>query len=172
MEALFPAPGLAYRIHTRVAGNGSLGHPRFVGLSAWHAAQVAREAKALVPSAYAWAQDGAGKAELHYQQILDRAVRCPDPFVRTHGAWIVRRLSPDCSRIELSLWPKKRDEKRLLYAMGWETANVQLGTPEATTAVQEDLAGRPKGWLRKAIKRMAKATRRDWKDWKRAAKAA
>ena len=61
------------------------------------------------------------------RKLLDTAVRCRDPFVRFQKRWIVRRLAPDCSRIELSDMPRERDEIRLLRAMGWETANVHLG---------------------------------------------
>ena len=60
--------------------------------------------------------------------ILERAVRVPDPFVHVFGRWLLRRLAPDCSRIEIDSLPAKRDEERLLYAMGWETANIHLGS--------------------------------------------
>jgi hypothetical protein len=68
---------------------------------------------------------------IRYQEALDRSVRDIDPFVRLRGSWIVRRLAPDCSRVELASMPKERDESRLLRAMGFETANVHLGTPRA-----------------------------------------
>ena len=58
-------------------------------------------------------------------------MRCPDPWVRLRGTWIVRRLAPDCSRIELSALPQQRDEIKLLHSMGLETANVHLGTAKA-----------------------------------------
>ena len=81
------------------------------------------------------------------------------------GPWLLRRLSPYCSRIELTALPKKRDEGKLLYAMGWETANVHLGDQSQIKAVQRDLAARKSGWLRKAAKAMTKVTLADWKDW-------
>ncbi len=92
-------------------------------------------------------------------------MRCRDPFVRMEGQWLLRRLSPYCSRIELTALPKKRDEGKLLYAMGWETANVHLGDQRQIKAVQRDLAARQSTWLRKAAKAMLKATLADWKDW-------
>jgi hypothetical protein len=99
-----------------------------VAVAEWRGGSVAREAKALAPSACVWAEQGKGTAPVLYQKILDCAVRCRDPFVRLEKRWIVRRLAPDCSRIELAALPRERDETRLLHAMGWETANVHLGS--------------------------------------------
>ena len=92
---------------------------------------MAREAKALAPSACVWAATGKVSERIRYQEALDRSVRDIDPFVQLRGSWIVRRLAPDCSRVELASMPKERDESRLLRAMGFETANVHLGTPRA-----------------------------------------
>ncbi len=170
LERLMPEPGLKYRIAHRVAGLGSLGRERYVAIVDWRGGKIAREAKALVTSAYVWALDGKGKKDILYQQVLDHAVRCPDPFVRTRGRWIVRRLAPDCSRIELSALPKQADEVHLLYEMGLETANVHLGSKKAISKVVRDLEKRPARWLHEASEAMAKATLRDWKNWKSAGK--
>ena len=166
LEHLMPEPGLDFRVVRRRAGLGSLGRQRFVALTEWHGGKVAREAKALVPSACRWACDSEGPSEILYHAIISRAVRCRDPLVQVRGRWIVRRLAPDCSRIQLASLPKERDEARLLHAMGWETANVHLGSKEAVKAVRRDFDKRPSGWLRAAAKAMVKATTRDWKDWK------
>src|SRR5579863_7903943 len=136
---LMPEGGLHWHVSHRVAGLGSLGRQRYVALAEWRGGSVAREAKALAPSACVWAETGGGTAPIHYQEILDCAVRCRDPFVRLQRRWIVRRLAPDCSRIELSALPKERDEIRLLSAMGFETANVHMGTPKARNAILADL---------------------------------
>lgn len=92
-------------------------------------------------------------------------MRCRDPFVHVHDEWLLRRLSPYCSRIELSSLPKKHDESKLLYAMGWETANVHLGSEKAIKALLRDLTKRKAAWLPGATKAMVKATVSDWKDW-------
>src|SRR6202162_5028619 len=107
IEHLMPAPGVPYRLTHRTAGLGSLGHARYVALADWHGGRIAREAKALVPSSSYWAQcleaeKACGPAEILYQNIINRAVRCPDHFVQLHGRWIVRRVAPDCSRILLA----------------------------------------------------------------------
>jgi uncharacterized protein (DUF2252 family) len=167
IEHLMPERGLAYRVVHRVAGLGSLGRQRFMGIADWHGGKVAREAKALVPSACIWARNDQGPTEILYQAILSPAVRCSDPFVQLRGRWVVRRLAPDCCRIELASLPAKRDESRLLHAMGWEAANVHLGSKNAINAVRRDLKKRPAGWLRAASKKMMKATISDWEDWKR-----
>jgi hypothetical protein len=65
----------------------------------------------------------------------------------------------------LTALPKKRDEGKLLYAMGWETANVHLGSRKVMKAVQRDLATRKSKWLREAAKAMTNATITDWKEW-------
>jgi hypothetical protein len=90
-----------------------------------------------------------------------------DPFVKYDGRWMVRRLAPDCSRIELASLPQERDEARLLYSMGWETANMHWGSPQAIAKVKRDLSARRGRWLHKAAKAMCKVTLEDWQDWRR-----
>jgi hypothetical protein len=167
LEQLLPAPGLVYRVAHRVAGLGSLGRERFVALTDWHGSRVAREAKALLPSAGVWAKDDKGSKKILYEEIITSAVRALDPYVHLCGRWIVRRLAPHCSRIELAALPKKRDEERLLYAMGFETANIHLGSKGAIKAVRRDLARRKSGWLHAAALKMGELVRKDWEDWRR-----
>src|SRR5262249_39399006 len=157
-----------HRIVHRVAGLGSLGRERYVSIGDWRGGRIAREAKALVPSACLWAQGGRGPREIFYQACLSRAVRCRDPFVQLRGHWIVRRLAPDCSRIELTSLPEQREEVRLLGAMGWETANLHLGSPLSIRAVLGDLKKRRRDWLHVAAKAMLRSTKDDWKDWQNA----
>ena len=169
MEHLMPEPGLNYRVAHRVAGLGSLGRERYVALADWRGGKVAREAKALAPSACVWAADERGPAEILYQAMLSCAVRCRDPFVQSRGHWIVRRLAPDCSRIELSSLPGERDETRLLQAMGYETANLHWGSKKAMPAVKRDLKGRRLGWLHLAARQMVRAVTSEWEDWRKTA---
>ncbi|MGH8336402.1 MAG: DUF2252 family protein, partial [Gammaproteobacteria bacterium] len=169
LDRLMPEPGLDYRTVRRVAGLGSLGHVRVVALAQCHGARVAREAKALAPSAIGWA--GGKEGKIAYQTILDRAVRDPDPFVELRGSWIVRRLSPHCSRIELAVLPRNRDEIRLLFAMGWETANIHLGTSGARRSISRHLDRMKPVELLSAAKNMARSVTRDWHAWKEAQKA-
>lgn len=164
IERLMPERGLRWCIMHRIAGLGSLGRERYVALADWHGGSVAREAKALAPSACVWAENGKATAPIRYQEILDRSVRCRDPFVRVRKRWIVRRLAPDCSRIELSALPKERDEIRLLHAMGSETANIHLGSAKPQV-LQRDLKGRRRDWLFETAGVMEKAVLADFKEY-------
>jgi hypothetical protein len=82
--------------------------------------------------------------------------------VRFQKRWIVRRLAPDCSRIELVAMPGERDELRLLHAMGFETANVHLGSIKAGTLLT-DLKKRPRNWLLRNARAMEKSILADFK---------
>ena len=97
-------------------------------------------------------------------------MRVLDPWVQLSGSWIVRRLAPDCSRVELAALPKDRDEQKLLHAMGQETANVHAGDAQAKAAIQADLQQRHAHWLGKAAEAMAEATQEDWKQWRKTQK--
>ena len=167
IEHLMPVRDLQYRIARRVAGLGSLGHQRYVAIAEWKGGKIAREAKALVSSACYWAKEYEGPPEILYQAIIGRAVRCLDPFVQLRGRWIVRRLSPHCSRIELIDLKAQGEELRLLHAMGWETANIHLGTSAARKPVLRHLQNQKGRWLHKATLEMAQSVRADWKEWKK-----
>jgi uncharacterized protein (DUF2252 family) len=166
LEHLMPERHLTYRLLRRVAGLGSLGHVRLVAVAQCHGGRVAREAKALVPSSIHWARETSGPGEIMYQAIIGRAVRCPDPFVQMRGRWIVRRLSPHCSRIELNVIPRNRDELKMLFSMGWETGNIHLGSQNAIKEVRRHLGTLKPNWLYAAAKDMAKAVTRDWRAWR------
>ncbi len=167
LESLLPEKGIRYRVAHRIAGLGSLGRERYVALAEWRGGKVAREAKALFESACVWAGGKGGAKKIFYEEILQRAVRGPDPFVHLRGRWIVRRLAPHCTRIELASVPKERDESKLLRTMGFETANVHLGTKGAARTVRADLKQRPGDWLHESVKAMVKAVKKDWEDWKK-----
>ena len=166
LESMLPERGIKYEVAHRVAGLGSLGRQRYVALATWRGGRVAREAKALVPSACFWTGEGK-ETEILYQAIITQAVRCPDPFVQLRGNWIVRRLAPHCSKIELSSLPARRDELKLLSAMGWETANIHLGTRGSEKAIRADLGKRKAKWLRTSARRMAAMVHLDWNRWKK-----
>ena len=77
-------------------------------------------------------------------------------------------------RLSLGVYPAvslksaraKRDEMRLLHAMGTEAANVHLGNRTRTKAVLADLRRRKGRWLRSAARLMAKALEHDWKEYR------
>ena len=158
-----PDKDLETTVVHRVAGLGSLGRERFTALARWAGGRIAREAKTLAPSAGVFAS-GRDDRHNYHQDLLDRALRCPDPFVRIEKRWVVRRLAPDCSRIELGALPKERHELLLLRAMGWETANVHLGTARPR-ALKVALEKRKRGWLNRAAQEMERAVLADFKDY-------
>ena len=166
IQHLLPDREIDYRIAHRVAGLGSLGHARYVALANWNGGLIAREAKALVPSSCYWAGDHHGPHEILYQSIISRSVRCPDPFVQLRGHWIVRRLSPHCSRIELTALEVQASEVRLLHAMGRETANIHLGTKGAAKRISRHVRRQKRKWLHEATQAMLKRVFADWTVWK------
>ena len=166
--AAMPARDLDVRFARRVAGMGSLGRPRIVGIAHWQGGRVAREAKALAPSAWLWAAGQGRRTIIRCQEIIDRAIRVPDPTVHVVGSWLVRRLAPHCTRIELADLPDGHDEARLLHAMGFETANVHLGTPGAARRIRREFAARRPRWLHDGAKMFSAEVMRDWRAWRRA----
>jgi len=166
LEASLP-DGVTYRIKHRWAGIGSLGRERYTALTEWNGEPIAREAKPLLPSAALWVAHKLASAEIYYEEILARVVRSADPALKVYEGWVVRRLAPDSRRIELAELGPERDEEKMMYAMGWETGNIHLGTPSAIDDVLKDLKKRKKKWLVKAAQKMANATVKDWELWRK-----
>ena len=167
LQQAMPEVGLDFRVAHRRAGLGSLGRPRFTAIADWDGGRMAREGKALLPSAWGWANSTAKDGQFYYEEIIRGSVRAADPFLAIHGTWVLRRLSPYCSRIELSQLPRGHDEKKLLWATGWELANVHLGTRGMVARVRQDLKGRKAKWLHQAAEVMLHATLKDWKAWQK-----
>ena len=149
----------------RVAGLGDLGHARVLARTSWQGGFMAREVKALAPSAAAWSA-GEHDPHSHALTVLSDAVRSPDPTFNVRDGFILRRLAPDAQRVELIDLPKKRDEQKLLQAMGFEIANIHLGRPEATEEILKDLVHHNTKWLAAATSTHTKGIQQDWHDWK------
>jgi hypothetical protein len=166
LKQAMPERGLPSRVAHRRAGLGSLGRERFTAMAEWRGGKIAREAKPLMPSACVWA-GGLSNHEIYYSRILTNAVRAPDPFLAVNQGWVLRRLSPYCSRIELSQLLRRHDEEKLLRAMGRELANVHLGSRRAVAVLRRDVPQRKSNWLRQAAEAMVEATLKDWKEWQK-----
>jgi hypothetical protein len=166
IRGLLPERHLPLKFLHRIAGLGSLGKQRYTGIGHWRGGPIVREAKVLTISASHWAEGNKRGGKIRYEEILRHSVRCPDPKVEVCGTWLVRRLSPDCFRIRLAILPKKRDEQELLYSMGWETANIHLGSV-APGILLRNLKTKPKDWLCDAAKIMLDETLADWKAWRK-----
>jgi hypothetical protein len=161
-----PNPNPDYKVVRREAGMGSLGQQRFVAIASWEGGHIAREAKAMVPSACVWLDGHIGYRQSFYQKAIQSAVRSRDPFQKITGTWLIRRLSPESNPIEIADLPEERDEETLLYAMGSETANVHLGSKRQAANILRDLRRRKSNWLRSAASDMAKAIEGDWKKYR------
>ena len=166
LEAGLPSKDLPYRLVHRQAGVGSLGRPRFTLIAQWQGEYVALEAKALIPSAALWAKKKHKGADVQYEEVLARAVRKPDPLMKVYEGWVVRGLAPDRCRIGLSELGPERDETRMMRAMGWDTANVHLGTRAVAKDVLNDLKKRQPNWLRKSAEKMVSVILSDWELWR------
>ena len=164
IRASMPNAVTELRIARRVAGVGSLGRPRFVGLGLVGGSAVAREIKALVPSAAIWLNGTVPPIERKFD-ALAKAVRVPDPFFSIDQRWVIRRLAPDCTKIGIEHLPRRRDHRKLLRAMGWETANLHLASAKPRT-VLKDLDHHRRRWLEEAVTGMADAVTADWKSWR------
>jgi hypothetical protein len=152
----------------RTAGIGGLGVPRYLAIGMLDGSHVAREAKMRAPAAIGWAR-GETPAPAEYRLIAERAVHAPDPFLHVEPGWIVRRLAPDAGRIDLIDLVSATERRDVLHAMGSETANVHRGTRGAAVRIARHLARQKDGWLHDAASRMADATLKDWKVWKKKA---
>jgi hypothetical protein len=156
-------------------GLGSLGHMRFFGLIDWQGGPIVRETKASALSAWLWA---AGKSEGKNQiiELINAAIRSRDPYVKMEGDWLIRPIAADCGRIDLdeldAMSPdadRRADQIKLIRAMGFETANIHLGTVSAEELAPSAKALTP-AKLREAALRMLNAISEDFAAWKKAYK--
>ena len=151
-------------------GLGSLGQMRFFAFVEWRGGPIAREVKLSRPSAWAWAQ-GKTSAGNAIMTLIHKAVRSPDPLVSMHDNWLVRAIAAECGRIDLDEVDKagidaqrRDDHQRLLNAMGFETANIHLGS-----ACRNELTAALKNFqldaFRQACRRMLEAVEQDYAAW-------
>ena len=167
LRQALPDAEIPFSVLHRLAGLGSLGRERFTAVADWRGGKVAREAKALVPPASSWAKSGRTTDAIHYTQIIQQAVRTADPFLAVRGHWIVRRLSPYCSRIALDQLTHGHDKEKLLRAMGQELGNIHRGSHRALPAVRRDWRKRKNKTLRLVVEQLVDATQQDWAAWRK-----
>lgn len=185
LDSCFPNPAPAYNIGHREAGLGSLGRQRFTAVADdWQGGIIVREAKALAPSAWLWAnqsQDASYSSALsarsiYYPAIVDNAVRSADPWLKIMNSWAVRRLGPDAFKVEvkhLKLEASKEEEltKKLLEAMGKEIANIHSHSSGKSNDVLKEVNERSSnpvssGWLLDSAQTMVERTKEDFHGWK------
>ena len=69
LEAELPE-GIHYRVVRREAGTGSLGRQRFLAIGEWKGGYIAREAKAMTPSACAWLDGQKRSSRSYYEEAI------------------------------------------------------------------------------------------------------
>ena len=161
---LLPHGVESLRVVHRVAGLGSLGRQRLTAICEFEGGFIAREVKQLAPPASQWAT-GSGPIPIRYGEVLKCSIRCADPFLRQQNNWIGRRISPSNSRIEIIDLPREKDVERLLHVMGFETANVHLGSAPRRK-LKKALEGIKLSEFVKASRALENAVLRDWKEWR------
>ena len=164
LRKLLPDTKAPTRIVVRQAGLGSRGHQRFVALQNYRGGLIAREAKALVPTAKSWVKNK--PSSIRYSEILKKAVVSRSVFPRR------RQLAGSSSRPRLHenrngepARPTKRGASALLHGLG--NRQRPLGTKGAPAHILKDLRKRKAGWLYKSAKAMGDAILNDWKDWRK-----
>jgi hypothetical protein len=158
-----PGGAANIRYTTRCAGGGSLGRPRYLAIADWRGGQVVREAKALVRSAWDWAQ-GNKPATLAFKQLATQTYRAPDPYLDVKGDFIYRRLAPDSRKISLGDAPKFQLQRRVLTQMGFDLGAIHAAGANAS-AIGPDLKHRRTNWLYDSAKIAAAAVERDYREW-------
>lgn len=146
----------------RKAGMGSLGKARYAVIALWNGGLIAREARAVCPPA----QNAFGTAaDSLSEQIAAGRKSSPDPFRRMEGRWLIRRLAPDCAKVETELLERAADQEKLLVAMGRETAAVHL--TGSIDAVAAELDETPDRWFRDTAGDLADLIRNEQKRWRK-----
>jgi hypothetical protein len=146
-------------------GMGSLGRPRFAAVACWRGGHVVREAKALVPSAWSWA-NGTRHNASHFETLARGDFRAPDPLLRVRGKFVYRRIGADAQKIGLGKDPGKRLARELVRAMGFDLASIHAADSRGRRAIQADLRKRGDGWLHAATKTAAAAVEQDFEEWR------
>jgi hypothetical protein len=167
LREAMPEPGLSFDTARRIAGTGSLGRPRWIGVAEWRGAPVVREAKALLLSGWTLAH-GKANEPIRAGDIASGRYRAPDPWYRVKNGIVVRRISPNNRKIEVGT--KKTDPllgSSMLSAMGLALANEHLGTGDAKAAIDRDLKARKSGWLADRAGTAAAAVLEDFKAFKK-----
>jgi len=147
-------------------GGGSLGRPRYAAVGYWRGGQVLREAKALVPSAWTWANGPKRSPKSNFLALADGRYRAPDPFLQVRGRFIFRRIAADSAKIEFGADAGSKLHLDLLRAMGFDLASIHAAGAGGGKALKADLKARKPGWLSAAATVAADAVKRDYREWR------
>ena len=167
LTAAMPEGATELEIARRFAGTGSLGRPRWAGVANWKGGEIAREAKAVLPSAWAYAH-GKADAPSRCADIANGTYRAPDPWYAVNDGIVVRRLSPNNRKVEVEQRADFLLTADMHSVMGRELANIHIGTAGASAAaIGDDIKSRKRKWLVSAAEDAAKAVTAEYKQWKK-----
>lgn len=164
LQRSLPAGAHIRRFARRTKGGGSLGRPRYVADAFWQGGRVIREAKALVPSAWTWANKE--KPRIRFLELSTGQYRSPDPFLSTDRHFVYRRIAPDSRKVDLDRDAQRRLPDRLLRAMGYDLGAIHAAAGDKAVAmIRADLDNRPDSWLQEAAAAAAEDVKRDFAAW-------
>jgi hypothetical protein len=167
LKSSIPQPVTQTRIIHRIAGLGSLGRPRYTLIAGYFGSKIAREVKMLAPSCGNSYFPDSGAEKNLYEAFIQNTIRVNDPFLKISGNLLIRRLAPDCGRIDLKTLADKKDELRLIKAMGRETGNIHWIDSGIIPDTQNDMHNKDAKWLHQAARHMNEKIQNDWLDWKK-----
>ena len=122
---------------------------------------VAREVKELSPPAGVWL----GRPHVEAPRPTAGPSWAPDPVLLVRGNWQGRRLAPDCVKLALADYGHG-EERHLVHAMGFETANVHQRSPEpAVDAVRKHATTLDEAHFRHAVEQLADQVASDRHVW-------
>ena len=82
-----------------------------------------------------------------------------------YEAWAAKHLTLLHADLDLKHTRVAEGRFAFLRAMGWETANVHLGTRGAAKKISRDLAARAAEWLREGVGKTVECVK-DFREWK------
>jgi hypothetical protein len=158
LQLAFPEPPEQLLVVRRVAGTGSLGRLRLVGIAHWRGAPLLREVKAITTSAW-WRVPGRTGTAIKSKEIATGRFRAADPWFTVRDDLVLRRLSPNNRKIEVDDNLSALLGPDMLWAMGRDLACVHAGTDDRRDALDAYLKDHGRGWLLDAAEKMAAAVR-------------
>ena len=154
-----PEGAVLERFASRRKGGGGLGRPRFIAIASWNSGRVAREAKALVPSAWDWAHKATGRSR--FLDVAFGPFRSPDPHLRRQAGFVLRRIAPDSRKINIADAQLSGLSEDLLRAMASDLASVHAASARGRR-IPADLDARPRHWLPESAETARTATEQDF----------
>jgi hypothetical protein len=139
LEAAMPAGAVPVGLWPRSAGVGSLGRPRWVMRATWRGGPLLREAKAMLPSAWAVAHEGMPLV-CRAAEAARGSHRATDPCLAFRDGVAVRRLSPNNAKFDVDEHLELLFSEEMLRAMGRDIAGVHAATAGAATAILDEIS--------------------------------